>query len=216
MILRFLFALFFALGLSSQALACSCSPWSGYVSEFTEDYISVWAVPTKADVNIDNLGKPSGGITYKLHILEGFDRIIQTDINVDSNVANGGSCGVQPTLGVPQFISAHKYTAGEYNLSTCTPSMPYNAVKLYLRTGEDTYIPEWGKCFSWPEDATDYTPPTFNEEREECSVWKGVYYNSPSYDHEAGDQTKYRKIWWDKIKSAESKKKRRWWSFNKD
>ena len=52
---------------------------------------------------------PSMVVTYTLDILEGYDRIIQTNINVDSSIADGGSCGVQLTLGTPQFISVYKY-----------------------------------------------------------------------------------------------------------
>jgi len=202
MFVRSLLVLVFFFGLSSRTYACSCAPWSGHVSDFTESYVSVWAVPTEGSVVSERVGRPSDGVNYTVEVLEGFNRIIQSKINLQSSVADGGSCGVQLTLGLPQFISAYKYNSGRYRISTCTPDLPYAAVKLYLETGQDTFIPEWGTCYSWAEDSTVYTPPIFNEEREECSVWKGVYYNSPKSDPEREDWKKYRQIWWDKIKST--------------
>ena len=215
MLLRFILPFFFALSLGGQALACSCGPWSGYVSEFTESYVSVWAVPTKATVNIQHVGKPSGGVTYNLDILEGFERIIKSEISVDSNVADGGSCGVQLTLGLPQFISAYKYDIDNYGISSCTPNLPYDALKLYLETGEDTYIPEWSECYSWPENGSNFSP-VLNKNLEECTVWKEAdHINSFPGSKDGG---KYNKIWWNKIESinTEPKKKRSWWSFKKD
>jgi len=216
MLLRFLLALIFTFGFGVKSWACSCGEWSGFVSEFTKDYISIWAVPINAKVNMEHLGTPSGGVTYNLHILEGFERIVKSEINVKANVANGGgNCGVQLTFGSPQFISAYKYGNENYGISSCTPNLPYEALKLYLETGEDTYIPEWGECHSWSENNSNYTP-VFNEGLEECAVWKGADHIDDFYG--AKDSRKYNKIWWEKVETinAEPKKKRRWWSFKKD
>ena len=219
MMFRLMIGFLFTLVLSGQAWACSCAPWSGHVSEFTEGYISVWGVPTAATLETKwdkDRSYAIQGVTYKLEILEGFDRIIQTNINVSSSVPDGANCGVALTLGIPRFISAYRGAAESYGMSTCTPNLPYKAVKLYLETGEDTYIPEWSDCYRWPEDQTDYTPPPiFNEESAECAVWKGVYYGNP-VDASYEDLKKYRKIWWEKIKLADPEKKRRWWHFKKD
>jgi len=213
MYFRIFAVIIFSLSFGGQALACSCAPWSGYVSEFAENYVSVWAVPTEANVNIGNLGKPAGGVTYKLEILEGFERIIQTKMNVDSNVADGGSCGVQLILGSPQFISANRYGVQKYGTSSCTPRPPYTALKRYLETGEDSYIPEWSKCHSWPKDQVGF-PPIFNEDLEVCTVWKDADYIDGYYG--AADRRKYLKIWWDNVEAAEPKKNQHWWPFNKD
>ena len=215
MFTRFILTLLFSLISGAQAWACDCAPWSGYVSEFAKSYVSVWAVPTEAKVNIEHVGKPSGGVTYNLEVLEGFDRIIQSKISVYSNVADGGSCGVQLTLGVPQFINVYKYDIEKYGISDCTPTLPYNALKNYLETGKDSFIPEWLTCHSWSENSSNYTP-IFNKSLDECAVWKGADYINGFYG--AQDSRKYNKIWWEKVEAinAEPKKKRRWWSFKKD
>jgi len=216
MIIRIFLSFVFALIGSAQAWACDCAPWSGYVSEFAKSYVSVWAVPTEATVNIEHLDKPSGGVTYNLHVLEGFERIVKSEIIVKASVANGGgNCGVQLTLGLPQFISADKYGIENYGISSCTPNLPYKALKLYLETGEDTYIPEWRECHIWPENGSNFTR-VLNKDLEECAVWKGADQFDGPYG--AKDSRKYDRIWWDKIESinAEPKKKRRWWSFKKD
>ena len=217
MILRFLFALLLTLGFGVKSWACSCAPWSGHVSDFTKNYISVWAVPIEAKVEIEHVGKPNNmGVTYRLEILEGFNRIEQTKIDVKSNPPDGGgNCGVALPLGRAQFISAYEYDTGKYATSFCTPQPPYEAVKLYLEAGEDSFIPEWSTCHSWPSDSTYSDTPIFNETLDECDVWKGV-------DHIAGfmggkDQRKYSRVWWDKIASNPPKKKRRfWWPFSKN
>lgn len=213
MVYRTLLPLLFTLGLSNQAFACSCAPWSGHISEFTEDHISVWAVPTKATVNTENIGTPFGGVTYKLEILESFDRILQTDIDVFSNVADGGSCGIQPILGLPQFFNVSRYDTNRYGLSSCTPRPPYGALKRYLETGEDSFIPEWSKCHTWPKDAAGHSP-IFNTELEACAVWKDADYIDGYYG--AADRRDYLKVWWNKVESAEPKKRSRWWPFKKD
>ena len=101
MIFRFLFALLLTLGLGAKSWACSCAPWSGNVSDFTKSYISVWAVPIEAKVEIEDAGKASSGVTYRLDILEGYNRVAQAKIDVKSSLPDGGgSCGVElPRLG---------------------------------------------------------------------------------------------------------------------
>ena len=216
MIFRFLFALLLTLGLGAKSWACSCAPWSGNVSDFTKSYISVWAVSIEAKVEIEDAGKASSGVTYRLDILEGYNRVAQAKIDVKSSLPDGGgSCGVELPLGRAQFISAYQYDIGKYGTSSCTPQLPYEVVKRYLETGEDSFIPEWLTCHSWPSGSTYSDTPVFNEALEECAVWKNA-------DHIAGfmgakDQRKYSKIWWDKIESTKPKKKTRsWWPFKKD
>ncbi len=208
MILRVLFAIGFVLVTTVQAWACSCAPWEGYVSDFSKNHVSVWAVPTNGTVNVEKAGHPIGSVTYTLEILEGYDRVTQTNIIAHSSIVNGGSCGIELTLGMPQFISVYDYGDEFYGLSSCTPKPPYDAVNRYLKTGQDSFIPNWSKCHSWPEN--EYNTPRFNIEIEDCAVWKdaGDYGNM--------ERWQYNKIWEEKVESAEPKKKRRWWSFNKD
>ena len=204
-ILRVFIAIGFALLTSVQAWACDCVPWEGYVSELTEKYISFWGAPTNATVNIENLGKPLGGVTYTVDIIEAYGRVSQKTININANVANNsGNCGVPLNLGVAQFITAHHHGDRFYSVSSCTPKLPYSAVRHYLETGEDSFIPSWGKCHSWYEYE-------YNTELEACEIWKGA---DPIHGvMGAEDQRKYSKIWWDKIESAEPKKKRRRWQY---
>ena len=213
MLLRFGLSALFVFITSVQSWACSCAPWSGHVSEFTQNYISVWAVPTKAVVNIESLDKPRGGVTYTLEILDGFGVVELNRINVDSNVADGGTCGVDLAMGRPQFISTYSYDTDKYSISSCTPHLPYEAVKLYLKTGKDSFIPELSKCHHWPKESSNHSP-ILNEELEECAVWKGAAHRNFPQGYK--DYSKYREIWWDKINSVKPKKKHPWWSFKKD
>lgn len=196
MILRFAIGGFLALFLGANSFACSCGEWSGHVSDFTKDYISIWAVPTKASAIIDEIENRGGDVIYSLEILNGFDRILQTDLEVKSSVADGASCGIQLTVGLPQFINAYKYDTDKYAVSSCTPSLPYHALKAYLETGEDIYIPKWSECHSWPK-ASRNSGPVFNEDREDCAVWNDADYDNMYYGDE--DLLIYRKIWWDKM-----------------
>jgi len=145
-------------------------------------------------------------VTYELDILEGYEQLQQTNIEVRSSVVDGGSCGINLTLGLPQFIKAYEYDIGNYAISSCTPDIPYDALQLYLETGQDSFIPESGTCFSWPSDSTFSYTPIFNKDLKECEVWKDA-------DHINGyigakDQRKYSKIWRDKVDSTKPKKKR--------
>ena len=208
--MRFFFAFSFVFITRAQAWACSCPPWEGHISEFTKNYVSVWAVPTNAAINKEDLEKPIGGVTYTLDILEGYDRVTQPNINVRSSVVDGGSCGIELTLGIPQFISAYDYGDEFYAVSSCTPLIPYDAVIDYLENGEDSFIPAWSDCHSWREDKFGHTA-TFNKELKDCAVWKGA-------DHVDGfmgtkDRWKYSKNWWDKIETTKVGKSRPWWKF---
>ena len=196
MLFRFLLALIFTFGFGVKSWACSCGEWSGFVSEFTKDYISIWAVPINAKVNIEDEGRFGRSVTYRLHVLEGFERVIKTEIEVKSNVEDSGNCGVQLRVGLPQLINAYKSRKGEYGVSTCTPNPPYSALKLYLETGQDTFIPNQPDCYDWTGD-DENNQATFNEDREDCAVWKDGEENSFYYGDE--DRGKYRRIWWNKI-----------------
>ncbi len=202
MLSRLLLTILLTLSFSTKAWACSCGEWSGFVSDFTEDYISVWAVPLEAKVNVTDKGRFRSGVTYKLHVLDGFERVIKPEIEVKSNVEDGGSCGVQLRIGLPQLINAFKAQDGEYGVSTCTPHPPYNALKLYLETGQDTYIPTLTDCYDWTGDGEN-NQPIFKEDLEECEIWKDKLNHVYYYGDE--DLRKYRQTWWDKISLHKSK-----------
>lgn len=161
---NFLLALFLTL-IATPALACSCSPWSGgLVSEFVGDYKSFWGVPVQSEVKAFSTDRPRLVVSYKVEVLEDFNRISQSKIEITSSIADGGSCGVQLTMGVPQFLSAYEYEKGEMSISSCTPYIPYKALKDYLETGNDVNIPSESICFDNKAEIKLENP--------DCIVWK--------------------------------------------
>lgn len=166
------------------------------MSDFTQSYDAFWATPIVGRFEPSRSERPGSGVNYSLEVLEGFDRVIRTRVNALSSVADGGTCGVELTIGAPQFIVGYKLEDGLYGLSSCAPYLPYEAIKLYLTSGEDTYIPAWSDCYNWPKDDNNLAP-MFNEFREDCAVWEDTGYINPNYFGTA-DLKKYRQLWWER------------------
>lgn len=184
--------------IAAPAWACSCgSAESGYVSEIIEGYQVFWGVPTAANITKKTGGRPGHNVKYKIDVLENYNRFVEKQVDVTSSIEDGGSCGVQLTIGVPQIMTAWEYKPKQYNISSCAPSPPYEALKLYLEDNIDTFIPDWSECHTW-KTIKGIKRPVLNAEREDCQVWEdeGV---SDRYYYGYQDLSKYRKLWWDRI-----------------
>lgn len=166
----FLTALFLTL-VSGPGWACSCGSWEGgLVSEFVGDYKSFWGVPVESKLKPRSSNRPGLIVSYKIEVLEDYNRILQKEIEVTSSIADGGSCGVQLTIGVPQFLSAYEYEDGKLGLSSCTPYLPYKAIKNYLEKGEDVFIPNESVCFDKKGNVDVENP--------DCVVWEDASFSS--------------------------------------
>jgi len=182
----FLTALFLTL-VSSPAWACSCGSWEGgLVSKFVGDYKSFWGVPVESKLKARSSDRPGLIVSYKVEVLEDYNRILKKEIEVTSSIADGGSCGVQLTIGVTQFLSAYEYEDGKLGLSSCTPYLPYKALKNYLEKGEDVFVPSESVCFDEKGN--------IDTENLDCVVWTDASF-SPWHRQGEIDQLYYYQRW---------------------
>ena len=202
MIFRFVLTFLFALTAGAQAWACSCHLWEGgNVSDLYADknFVSVWVVPTKGSVKEQGSEWDRYVVSYELKVMESFNQILPKQITALSSVEDGASCGIQLDLGNPHFLALSRMTDGTYGISMCSPELPYQEVRAFLKTGKDSYIPGIQICRKKNDEIrTDMG----------CHVWKDM-----SYFGESGrqDAHKYRLRF-----NPEPKRKRGWWPFKKD
>ena len=181
--------------LGAPAWACSCAPSeSGYVSEIIEGYEVFWGVPVSAKIVSEKDGRLSYNVKYQIEVLENYNRFVDKEVSVISSIEDGGSCGVQLTIGMPQVMTAWEYKTGEYGVSSCAPSPPYKAVKLFLEENIDTFIPSWSNCHTW-KDSGGIERPVIRPERKDCQIWEDTDISSRYY-YGYQDLDKYRTIWW--------------------
>ncbi len=167
---------------STHAFACSCASWEGgKVSDFAKDYTSFWGVPIKSEVHPNAGNWPGRGVDYKIKIIDAFNFVTKPEITVSSSIPHGGTCGVELTMGVAQFISAFSYGGEDMYIGECTPKIPYAQLKHYLKTGEDSYIPALDDCI--------------NENSPECTVWDD-YLADPWKRQGQEDTRLYQKQWY--------------------
>ena len=201
MLSRFLLALALTIGFSAKASACSCSGWEGgYISEFLSNYYSFWAVPVSANlkrVEVQNDWFRSQ-VIYNVVVLEDFGQLSSKRAKVITSPVDGASCGVQFDVGTPQFISVYHRREEAMMASSCTPELPYSALKLYLQTGEDTYIPSGHLC----HEAIKLGHDIEGADLEACKVWKD-YFSSPWQRQGDADYLTYIKLWRDKQKNLQ-------------
>lgn len=169
---KFLLSLILML-IPSSAWACSCVPWEGgYVSEFVQNYTSIWGVPIHAKLSIKEKGSWGEQVAYEILVLDDFNRGLGETMTIMSSPADGGSCGIQLKLGVPQFLSAHKYDVSRHAVGSCTPDLPYESLITFLKTGENAFIPARSDCTIWRKElGLDYKIPYPDTSKPECSVW---------------------------------------------
>lgn len=136
------------------------------MSEFVSKYTSFWGVPVQSKVKARSTDRPGLIVSYEIEVLEGYDRILNQVTEVKSSIDDGGSCGIQLTMGVPQFLSAYKGRYDELSISSCTPNIPYNAIKNYLEKGVDANVPADYECFDEQNK--------IKLENTDCTVWEGA------------------------------------------
>ena len=183
--MRVLILSFLSCLVSSPAWACSCGHWEGYVSEFTENYVSFWGVSTSAKLSEEETLFGTN-VIYKFEILEDYNRIPTRTIEISAPVPDGGNCGVSLYLGQVSLMSAYKQNNGQLTTSFCMPNLPYTPLKDYLETGKDAFVPVKYKCFNDEQE--------FKKDDPECEVWKG----NSDYQYskeEASDRKEYLKEW---------------------
>ena len=136
------------------------------MSEFVSKYTSFWGVPVQSELRPRGTDRPQLIVSYQVEILESYDRIATETIEVTSSIEDGASCGIQLTIGVPQFLSAYKGLNGRLGVGSCTPNIPYKAIKNYLENGIDANVPADYECLN--EDNKVIL------ENTDCAVWEGI------------------------------------------
>ena len=171
---------------SPPAWACSCAPWEGYVSEFTEDYVSFWGVPVTAAVDLSADVSIGELVVYEVDVLEDFGRLSKSLIRVEAIAPDRGNCGTALNIGVPQFISAFEDDNGNLAIAGCTPKLPYKAMKAFLETKKDICISSENSWFFMAREPDEQNP--------DCMVWntRSYYQHSPEEEH---DRRKYLTKW---------------------
>jgi len=193
--MKYTFITVFVSLISSPAFACSCSPWQeGLVSDFVANYTSFWGVPVKASLIPRSTDRPGLILAYEVEIMEDFNRIGKDSIQIIANIPDGGNCGRELDMGTPQFISAYNRGDGQFLIGTCTPEMPYGALKSYLETGEDRIIPDLYEC----KEAHD-----LQETVLDCDVWNDVL-KSGWRSSNSEDGFNYLKLWRAKQRASAS------------
>ena len=194
MLFRFVLSLLIVLVGGTKAWACSCAPWQGgLVSEFVGTYASFWGVPIQSELKPLSTDRPDLIVSYKVEILEGFGRITKTNVEVRSSIEDGGSCGIQLTMGIPQFLSAYEGKNDQFWIGSCTPHLPYKAIKEYLESDIDAHVPDTNECFD--EELKLIT------ENSDCAVWEGVSFDS-WVRHGQEDWIGYLRQWRERTKNS--------------
>jgi len=151
--------------ISGPAYACSCYGWEGgHVSEFVSKYTSFWGVPIQSEIKPMGTDRPRLVVSYKVEVLEGYDRIISQTTEVTSSIEDGASCGIQLTIGTPQFLSTYKTQDGGFAVGACVPVIPYKAIEDYLKNGVDTHVPSLDECLTKGNEIKLDNP--------DCIIWK--------------------------------------------
>lgn len=151
--------------ISSPAYACSCIGWEGgLVSEFVSKYTSFWGVPIQSEIKPIGTDRPRLIVSYQIEVLEGYNRIVSQTTEVTSSIEDGGSCGIQLTIGTPQFLSAYKIQDGGLAVGSCVPLIPYKAIEDYLKSGVDSHVPRLDECLTKENE--------IKLDNTDCIVWK--------------------------------------------
>ncbi len=181
-----LFAILFSLT-SSPAFACSCAPWEGgYVSDYANKYLSLWGVPLSAAVDLSSNSPFGELVIYEVDVLEGYGRLSRSLIHIQAIAPDGGNCGTSLNIGITQFISASEDRQGNLEIGGCTPELPYKAIKGFLESEDDIYIPSPDTCFIKGGEIDEQNP--------DCMIWKddSNFWQSPE---ERNDRRKYESKW---------------------
>ena len=153
--------------ISAPSFACSCAPWTGgLVSEFVGNYTSFWGVPVRSDVKTRSTDRPELIVGYEVELVEGYDRVVNEKLEVISSIVDGGSCGIELSMGTPQFLSAYKINNRQFGINSCTPHIPYKSILNYLENGVDAIVPADYDCLNEENKIKLENP--------DCAIWEGA------------------------------------------
>ena len=156
----------------SFQLAHACSCYCGYnetVSEYMQNKVVFWGVPKSSKVELDQSERRAFHLSTSIVVLEDYNQELTKTISIDSDPEDGGMCGFQPKVGIPQLITAYPKKEGYSGFSTCTCEIPPQQLFDYLENRIDVYIPDPSDCEG------DIKP-------KECDVWENMdEYNDISW-----------------------------------
>ena len=118
-----------------------------------------WGVPKNSEVTLSEGNSSDFNIVSNIIVLEKYNQKISETISIISSPEDGGMCGFQPRVGIPQLITAYPNKKDYWGFSTCTCEIPPKQLFNYLENGQDSFIPNPQKC---SEDT----------KVKECDVWE--------------------------------------------
>lgn len=153
-----IFAAFLFVPQVSYACSCFCE-YNQKVSEYMENKVVFWGIPKNSEVKQTKGEQSDFNILSNIVVLESYDQKLSKIISIESSPEDGGMCGFQPRLGIPQLITAYPSKKGYSGFSRCTCEIPPKQLFDYLEKGKDTFIPN-------PQDCQK------DNKIKECDVWK--------------------------------------------
>ena len=167
----------------------------GWVSEFAEDYKSFWGVPIESKVIRGPTNQSRPLISYKVKILESYGHIETQTIDVLGAIDLGGGGDLNLALGVPQFLSVYSRNDGRYSAGPCTPEFPYTAIKGFLQSNLDTYVPDISQCYAYYKYGRNQHSYEVNLEDSDCSIWEAHSAGGYGQRDKEEDRLKYIASW---------------------
>ena len=104
-------------------------------------------------------GRSDFNITSDIVVLESYNQKISKIISIKSSPEDGGMCGFQPRVGIPQLITAYPNKEGYWGFSTCTCEIPSKQLFDYLENGKDSFVPNPQNCEK-------------GSKAKECDIWE--------------------------------------------
>ncbi len=152
-------------------MACSCiCSFEHTVSDYTDDHLVFWGIPIQSQLFSEGI------VGNEVRILEGYGELSPGDlVTINSYPEDGGSCGYQLNVGVPQLIIATPHNDDAFT-STCRCSPPLAYIFEYLNGGEDTYLPNLNNC--WNDNTREINSTA------ECEVWRDAPFDTEAESQE--------------------------------
>lgn len=169
---RFLiYSIFLSILSISTANACSClCTHDEYVSDYVQDRKVFWGIPLESNVEkrqhpyIEERGELDYRVT-KIEILEGYGRHQNGSIILSVEHVRS-SCANEFEYGKPTLMSAW----GPYNkVGGCGCEPPYKALFSYLKTGQNTFLPDPYQC---QREVEEHQRPA------SCEIWYEQWENA--------------------------------------
>ena len=116
------------------------------VSKYMEDKVVFWGIPKSSKVTKAENDSEDFNITSEIVVLENYGQKLTEIVSIESSPEDGGMCGFQPRVGIPQLITAYPSKKGLWGFSTCSCEMPTKQLFDYLENGSDSFIPNPRTC----------------------------------------------------------------------